>query len=73
MRAAVRRYNSEVPFDSMRITGDQIRASRRERVRRQRLFELGIPTPRRDLPLARDVQRLFPDAETEVEDVTRVR
>ena len=72
MRAAVRKFNNDVPYPSMRITGAEIRRSRVERERRRRLFEAGVPTPRRDVPLAREVQELFPEV-TDVEDVTGKR
>ncbi len=68
---AIRRFNSEVPFGPMRITSKQLSASRKERARRRRLSELGLPGSKKLVPLAREIQRLTP--EVDVQDVTRLR
>lgn len=67
--AAIRRFNNEVPFPTKRISISDLKRSARERVRRRKLREKGIPTTRRDIPIAQEVQGLFPEV-THVEDVT---
>jgi len=70
--AAIRRYNNEVAIAGFKISSRELRQSQRERARRRRLFEVGIPAQRRAIGLVRDIQRLFPEVE-DVEDVTRMR
>jgi len=66
--AAIRRYNRDVAIPGFFITGKELRQSQRERMRRRRLFEAGLPASKRQRPLARDIKRLFP----EVEDVETI-
>ncbi|MFQ5742001.1 MAG: PLxRFG domain-containing protein [Acidobacteriota bacterium] len=70
--ADMKRFNNTTPFPSMRIRRSDLARSRKARNRARRLFELGLPTARREIPIARDVQRLFPEVE-DIEDVSRKR
>jgi len=61
--AAIRRYNKDVAFPGFHITGKELRQSQRERMRRRRLFEAGLPASKRQGVLSRDIKRLFPEVE----------
>ena len=60
--AAIRRFNNEVPFRSMGIKRGDLVRSRKARLRARRLREAGVPAARRDAPLVRQIQDLFPEA-----------
>ena len=59
--AKIRRYNNEVPFRPMTITPKGLRNSLKSRIRRRVLAERGLPASRADIPLAREINRLFPE------------
>ena len=59
----IRQYNSTVPFGIMRITGKDIRKSRKQRMKARRMFEQGIPRAKAMRPLGREINRLFPQEE----------
>ena len=63
VRKAIEQFNAEVPVPALRITGQDLQRSLRERERRRAFFERGIPGTRRDAPLAREINRLFPEVE----------
>lgn len=73
----VKRYNAEVPFGSMRITGEQLAKSRTEHLRQIRLREAGITRTKAMRPLAREISSLHPEtrqsAIIDVEDASRLR
>lgn len=60
---AIKRFNAEVPVPSLKITGPDMLRSVKERERRRKMFERGIPGTRRDVPLVRNINRLFPEVE----------
>lgn len=70
--AAIKRYNNEVAIAGFKISSRELRQSQRERARRRRLFEIGLPAQRRATGLVRDIQRLFPEVQ-DVEDAGRMR
>ena len=56
---AIRLFNREVPENAMKITGQNLIDSMRQREKARALQEKGLPTTRRDIPLAREINRLF--------------
>lgn len=64
---AIRQFNREVPSGLKRITRDTLLSSAKEAARRRALTTAGQPSALGDRPIAREVQRLYPevvDAET---------
>lgn len=58
----LRRYNEDVPFGIMRITGETLEKSRKEKERSRKLQEAGIPRQKMYRPLAHETNALFPEA-----------
>lgn len=70
----VRQYNAEVPFGTMKITGDQLAKSRKEHLRQIRLREAGLTNSKAMRPLVRAIESLHPETRTsEIVDVSVVR
>lgn len=61
VRAAIRRYNNEVPDPGLRIGGRQLRQSLRGRHRARAAAEHGISTQRSKVGTARRINALFPE------------
>lgn len=61
---AIRKYNKDLPEEARgkAITGDALRASFEQRAKANALTEAGVPKQRGNVPLARSVQRLYPEA-----------
>jgi len=73
VRGAIRGFNKEVfgtPARGKVITGQTIERSMQGRLRSQAAQETGTPRTLGDIPIARDIQRLYPNAEV---DVRRIR
>jgi hypothetical protein len=62
----VRRYNEEVPFGIMKITGDQLAKSRKEHLRQTRLREAGLASTKAMRPLAQEIGSLHPESQPTV-------
>lgn len=60
---AIRKFNRETPFPSIRISGGDIAQSRRARMLARRKQEVGLPQARRATPIYREVDRLYPEVE----------
>jgi len=58
---AINRYNKEVPYRALRISRKTQTTSLRERKRRRRLAERGIPAQKQYKQLARDITKLHPE------------
>ena len=71
--AAVRRFNRELPFRGKAISSSDLRTSVKGRIRRRRLFEAGLPASRRDIGITREIDRITPEVDLDVEDVSRLR
>lgn len=63
MISAVRRYNNEIAIPGYQITSQELNASRKAHLRSRRLSELGLPDNKKDIPLSRDIRKLFPETE----------
>jgi hypothetical protein len=65
---AIRDFNTNLPREArtQAITADNIIESFTSRARAKAMTELGLPTSRKDIPLVRDIQRLYPGAEVDV-------
>ena len=61
VRAAIRRFNNEVPYRGLRIGTKSLRASVKGRQRSRALAERGIPLQRSRRGLGRDINELFPE------------
>ena len=59
--ARIRRFNNEVPFAPMKITGAGLKNSVKSRIRRRVLRERGLGASPSQIPLAREINRLFPE------------
>ena len=57
----IRRFNGEVPFGSIAISGETLRKSRMEHARQRRLREAGLTKEKAYRPLAREIEALFPE------------
>jgi len=68
---AVRKFNQELPevAKGKAITADSIRRSFESRQKATQARESGIPRAKADLPIVRDIQRLYPEAEVDVRKV----
>lgn len=68
----IRNFNAQLPDHAAlkRITADAIRRSFQQRERSRTVQESGTPRVRADVPIVREIQRLYPEAEV---DVRRVR
>jgi len=60
VREAILRYNRTLPYKSLAITGEVIKRSQDSRKRTRERFEAGLPPTNTLVPVARDVQRLYP-------------
>ena len=58
---AIRRYNAEVPYGTLRITIDALNRSRKMRIRERKMFEAGLAGGQRFAPLNREIAALFPE------------
>ena len=69
---AIRKFNADLPKDARlkAITADALRKSFEARARAGNAQESGVPTQRSDIPIVREIQRIYPEADV---DVRRVR
>ncbi len=69
---SIRKFNAELPQEARMkaITADGLRQSFLARARATNASESGVPTHRSDIPIVRDIQRLYPESQI---DVRRVR
>jgi hypothetical protein len=69
---AIRKFNEMLPASARgkAITAEDILQSFRTRMQAKQAFESGVPRQRGNIPIAREIQRLYPEAEV---DVRRVR
>ncbi len=71
VRKAIKQYNNTVPFRNLRISGDKLEASRKNRARARALQERGLLPQKSNIPLSREINRLFPESETVQEETLR--
>jgi len=67
-RQAVIQYNTDLPSYAAgrKISGEQLLESMRNRYKATTMREMGLPTQRTQVPIAREIQRLYPEAEVDV-------
>jgi hypothetical protein len=68
---SIRNFNSGLPEAAglKRIDAAYIRRSFQSRARTQQAQESGVPRARADIPIVRDIQRLYPEAQVDVRTV----
>ena len=62
-RRDMQEYNKQVPYDTMKFNLKAILQSRKARERERRMFEAGYGVGKAAIPLAQDIDRLFPEVE----------
>lgn len=71
--AAIEKYNNEVPFDAMAISGRNLRASRKARRRTRERQEAGFLPQKRLQELSEETNKLFPSSPVHEETVETLR
>lgn len=72
VREDIFRFNDEVrgtPAAGYAITADTLKRSMESRARAKNASESGTPRIKRDIPIVRDIQRLYPEADVDVRKV----
>lgn len=65
---AIRKFNTDLPEEARgrAITADTLRRSFETRARSNNATESGVPRVRGNIPIAREIQRLYPEADVDV-------
>jgi hypothetical protein len=67
VRKAISRYNNEVAIPGLGISSEEIMNSIRARTKARMRVEQGLPANNRNIPLVQQMNKLFPEADAEVE------
>lgn len=67
VQTAIRRYNAQVPFGTLRLDGETISRSMKAREATRKRREAGRPDAKYLAPVYREVERLYPELQTEVQ------
>jgi len=69
VKEAVRDFNSTVPFKGFAITGKTVAQSLKNRIRERKMLEAGVLAGKQGMQVQRDVEKAFPVADVEEEEV----